>query len=74
MGTKGVVVRGLWNAVLIEKCDRAVLPKVLDEKVEKMQISRAQYGIGNFVVHNLMDVRSSAQKLRGAGFDTALPS
>ena len=32
LGTKFVVVRGLWNAVLLTKCDRAVLPKELDEK------------------------------------------
>ena len=35
-----------------------VLPKELDERVEKLQISHAQCGIGNSVVHELMDVRS----------------
>ena len=44
-----------------------VLPKELDEKVAKLQFSRTQYGVGNSVVHKLMDAMSSALKLRGAG-------
>ena len=44
-----------------------VLPKELDERVEKLQISHVQYGIGSSVVHKLMDAMSSAQKLQGAG-------
>ena len=32
-----------------------VLPKELDEKVAKLQFSRTQYGVGNSVVHKLMD-------------------
>ena len=41
-----------------------VLPKELDEKVAKLQFSRTQYGVGNSVVHKLMDAMSSALKLR----------
>ena len=44
-----------------------VLPQELDEKVATLQFSRTQYGVGNSVVHKLMDAMSSALKLRGAG-------
>ena len=50
-----------------------VLPKELDEKVAKWQFSRTQYGVGNSVVHKLMDAMSSALKLRGCRVDSALP-
>ena len=42
LGTKCIVVRGLWNVVLHRMCDRAVLPKELDEKIS---FSSNHYGM-----------------------------
>ena len=71
LGTKCIVVRGLWNVVLHTMCDRAVLPKELDKKDAKLRFQSiitaclsfsAECGGtpagGESVVHKLMDAMS----------------